>query len=488
MGKLTSTTLMVAGLAVLVVALLDASTITMIPAGPQGLPGIGRLSLIAIASTLGIVALLSLMLVADTRWSGLAMRGLGAPAFLLIAATFTVSVYSGAAISIADMLGDPSGSDPNQALIVYPRAYDWTAISLMAILLLTVLVAATGYAWLWFLKPVSEADITGSPRTTPDPAPHQIVRGYRSLRLAINRSYDPEPATPRTIRSLSPGHRKWLTRIAQALTVSRAADSSGALLGVMAVGVVAAALGGFIIRWATSGEFLGQLPVLPAGWWSWSYTLATRALSLLPIAAVLYMRRALRDPVAGRKIGIIWDISTFWPRWYHPFAPPSYAERAVPELEMRVRQLTEPPHSQGVVLSGHSQGSVLAIAVLLRLDDRHLQRTALVTHGSPLTRLYARFFPAYFGVPLFTNVALRLQNGTGTRWRNLFRDTDPIGGAIHFDETMSLGTDINKRLLDPRGSHDALGESWPPVMTHFEYDKDTEYLDAVRYSRRALPS
>ncbi len=484
-GRSTSTTVMVAGLVVLVVALLDATAMTRVPTGPPGLPGIGDISLYVVGSTVGVVALLSLSLWASIRSSGLALGGLGAAVSSIIAAMFTIAFYSGLAIRIANLLGDPPGPgrDSTQALIVYPRAYDWVAVWIAAILFVTALVAAALYAWLWFFKPVPDVD--AAQRTNVDPASHRVVRGYRGRRLGIDRSYDGEPSEAKTFRTLTPGHRKWLTGIARAQATSKAVDSAGVLLAVMAGAALLAGLGNFGIRCVVSGDCFGDLPVLPAGWWSWSYTLAIWTLNLLPIAAMLYMRRALREPLAGRKIGMIWDVATFWPRWYHPFAPPSYAERAVPELEMRVRQLTQPPNSRGVVLSGHGQGSVLAMAVLLRLPDRHLRRIALVTHGSPLTRLYARFFPAYFGELQFTGAALRLQEGSETRWRNLYRDTDPIGGAIHF-RTASLGSEVNRRQPDPRARRGPMGEPWPPVMAHFEYDKDLEYLEVVRHFRRSL--
>ncbi|WP_090764334.1 hypothetical protein [Nonomuraea maritima] len=125
---------------------------------------------------------------------------------------------------------------------------------------------------------------------------------------------------------------------------------------------------------------------------------ATVAASL-PLVLILLLRTGWADPERRKVIGVLWDVGTFWPRSYHPFAPPSYAERAVPELQRRIWWL----HDNGgrVVLTAHSQGSVLAVAALAQPPQRSSgDRVALVTYGSPVRKLYNWGFPAYFNEDL----------------------------------------------------------------------------------------
>ena len=117
------------------------------------------------------------------------------------------------------------------------------------------------------------------------------------------------------------------------------------------------------------------------------------------VALVWIGRSAYRDRPTRQAVGAVWDVGTFWPRVAHPLAPPSYAERAVPQLTARVARMAR--EGTGVVLSGHSQGSVLAAATVWQLPRDCRERIALITHGSPLDRLYARYFPAYFGPASF---------------------------------------------------------------------------------------
>jgi hypothetical protein len=186
---------------------------------------------------------------------------------------------------------------------------------------------------------------------------------------------------------------------------------------------------------------------------------------------VTWGRRAYRDASARRTVGILWDVGTFWPRAAHPFAPPCYAERAVPDLTWRMATWTRATGGR-LVLSGHSQGSVLAAAAAWQLAPSVRKRVALLTYGSPLTRLYGRWFPAHFGP-----AALTALHRDVVCWRNLYRLTDPIGGPIGLPG--DRGPDVDRApLKDPLAyGRDAAHPLPAPVLGHSDYQADPAFAE-----------
>lgn len=185
-------------------------------------------------------------------------------------------------------------------------------------------------------------------------------------------------------------------------------------------------------------------------------------------------RRAYSDSATRRTVGILWDIGTFWPRAAHPLAPPCYAERAVPDLVSRVHGWCAETGGR-LVLSGHSQGSVLTVAAARQLSSGVARdHVALLTYGAPVLRLYARFFPAYFGPTELTKTHAALAG-----WRNLWRRTDPIGGPTRVPAVSQDGewpVDSDPPLSDPstygRGPAHTLPD---PLLGHGEYAADPRY-------------
>jgi hypothetical protein len=198
---------------------------------------------------------------------------------------------------------------------------------------------------------------------------------------------------------------------------------------------------------------LGKTTVYLANLGTWLISVSVLLLVLLGV-------QTYRRPRLRRTVGVIWDIATFWPRAGHPLGPPCYAERVVPELTHRANWLAT--SQGGVVLSGHSQGSVLVAATVLQLPPDARPRTAVLTYGSPIRRLYARAFPNYFNDRVLNDIGAAVAGPRGQeRWINLWRATDPIGGLVGIGD---------RRLADPLDFDPRPGDQVAPkIQAHSGY-------------------
>ena len=244
------------------------------------------------------------------------------------------------------------------------------------------------------------------------------------------------------------------------------------------------------------GELLSRdnpsnLILRAAGWygpeadalWATTVDASLWVLGLLALAAVAWV---VTNAVTAkeRPLGLVWDIICFFPMAGHPFGPPCYGERVVPELRKRVRRwLAEEGDGARVILSAHSMGAVIAVATVFAIhgaDQRrgghtarpNVQRLALLTFGAQLRAYFSRFFPQVFGAEVLgirgttgptllgadpwrqqvledfgdpaaggsggardTLVALlggdaRDRRVAPPRWRSLWRRTDPLGFPV----------------------------------------------------------
>ncbi|PYC68135.1 hypothetical protein C7C45_19755 [Micromonospora arborensis] len=240
----------------------------------------------------------------------------------------------------------------------------------------------------------------------------------------------------------------------------------------------------------TTVGLLGQFPNdvvernagLPADAVTFGIAFGSWLIAAIIVGLILGSIFAYRTVPFRRHIGVLWDLGTFWPRAAHPFAPPCYAERAIPELTRRITYLVETGHA--VLLTGHSHGSVLLAATVLQLPPEVGSRVALLTHGSPLRRLYARLFPAYIDEAALQDIGRRVD----WRWVNLWRDTDPIGGWVfsaHRPAPAATTSDpasaVDRRQRDPRGVVTPASDSVsPPIHGHWPDETDESFVAAVR--------
>ncbi|HEX8002922.1 MAG TPA: hypothetical protein VF519_09545 [Mycobacteriales bacterium] len=206
-------------------------------------------------------------------------------------------------------------------------------------------------------------------------------------------------------------------------------------------------------------------------------TAGTWLVGAFALGVVAVGRSAYRNERLRRTVGIAWDLGTFWPRSAHPFAPPCYCERTVPELATRIRQLRDAGGT--VVVSAHSQGTVIGVAALLQLRE-NADGICLVTYGSPLHRLYARAFPHFFGLSVLRATDTIL----GGRWVNLYRRSDPIGGPVLAGDADVPGDDVppvrpDRRLHDPSFARERYAFTDPPARGHSDYFHDPVFEETV---------
>ncbi len=363
-----------------------------------------------------------------------ALRGLGGPAIAMLGCALGGVMSGGVAQRVADWLD--GGATPGMAgapLPGPPVLLSWQAAVLPPLLVVLALVAA----WFAVRGARDRRRLAGSvaaeyPGEAPDRSRSRRIAGARAAAALT----DSAP---------------WFVAAVSGITLLLGAGAlAGAWIGGRVPGEAARGSGPFLETAARAAQDSG----------SW----------LIGFGFVLFVtwgRRAYRDPAARRTIGILWDVGTFWPRAAHPFAPPCYAERAVPDLTWRMTGWTGGTGGC-LVISGHSQGSVLAAAAVWQLPPPVRRRVALLTYGSPLGRLYGRWFPAYFGPGPLTALHREVDC-----WRNLWRATDPIGGPV----LPGTPQDIDRGpLADPVAYGRSPRHPLPaPILGHSDYQADPAF-------------
>lgn len=224
-----------------------------------------------------------------------------------------------------------------------------------------------------------------------------------------------------------------------------------------------------------------------------------------------------------RPLGIVWDIACFLPRTGHPFGPPCYAERAVPEIAGRLLDWLSFDKERRAVLAAHSMGAVLAVSALGLLASRSetsavLERVSLLTFGIQLRAYFGRMLPDLLGPAILgvapsrgpgllrvdpwkadfeaqqgesTPPAVRAMAGTllvgrSVPWINLWRLTDYLGfpGVSTARTAVVPGGDgedvVRANLVDRCAEELDISGYMVEVGTHGEYYRVPAYATALR--------
>lgn len=462
--------LLAAGCAIVLSLLQPAAPGHALASSPGPLPGMR----LAANWTYGWCIGAALAVLLSSAVSGRSTFGVAAP---FVAITLGVVLLNGVGIGsmirVADLLGNvpsPGGSAtrPNP-LYVYPIIYAVTPyLTLLPVVILLCFALVEAFT-LWHAARSSRRAIVRSDYLAiPRPAPSSV---WDRSAVADDEESDGKIAKRSYLLRLWAEMRRvgWAARIARGRRLAQMPRDVDKLLTLIAFIALATLVYSWIVIW--------RYDTLPYAR-PWMVTMATWLAAAIPFAVLLLLRWGWRGLDSRRHLGVLWDVGTFWPRAYHPLAPPSYAERAVPELQRRLWRL----HDSGgrVVLAAHSQGSVIALAALLQSRRRPPDdKVAVVTFGSPLRKLYGWAFPAYFDDGTLDRGRQRMW-----AWRNFHYDTDYIGGPVLADTATNK---VDQRLDDPPTSWYVFGQQSPPLGRHSGYWIDPQVWDQVDTYATNLP-
>jgi hypothetical protein len=161
----------------------------------------------------------------------------------------------------------------------------------------------------------------------------------------------------------------------------------------------------------------------------------------------------------------------------------------------RTLGLTVPPGP--LLLTGYSQGSAIAPAVIAQLPEDVRRSVALLTLACPAQRLYGRAFPAYFGWRQLATLAGMLDANPAPgqplkegqppgRWKNLRRRSDYIGSWIFTEpeprlSPADLQDNIDQPCWDPVILVQDTNPTPPPTHRHSQWWQDPRTNEVGAY-------
>lgn len=263
------------------------------------------------------------------------------------------------------------------------------------------------------------------------------------------------------------------------------------IYSAVAVGLVCVALFRYRMQFiasALAAAFAGylvavnsiELPTLEI--WGITFTLQSLrgvALTLVVVGPAFFLLRSIFSGLFDREkrrtgLGVLWDVGSLWPRWFHPFGPPAYGPAAVVGLKGAIesrrqgvvsrRSATDdaqndvaPSSNDAVIVAAHSQGSIVSVVAMGQMPDASFcvddkRVVSLMTYGNPAGHLYKKLFTDVGIDDLYMDVAAKLRG-----WCNLYRPSDPIGGEPA--PTVDVGGNVYPGNVEVRRKEDGTGHS-----------------------------
>ena len=437
--------------------------------GPTTLPGDQLLQVWSVVAEFAALIVLTVAVAVQAPWkAGRQVMGFGLAAPLVAGLACVIATVFGSSLTlaVANLIGSPkvtngAGHVTGQTLLLPSTVYDG-GLGMVAVLVVVLGIGGYLFAWSrWEAARLGRLD---------DERPADSVQS----------SYQPLP-----------GDAGAVTSVARTWSRSELTDHAATALSVLTV--------------PTAALLVGYLISLQAGAHSATLQKIAQIGGALGVAVTVYflatLRSAFLNASARKRFGLLWDVGTFWPRACHPFGPPCYAERSVPEVVTRIRRMVgddvrgpgdpalaqedaeargrvgfEAMERQGpLLLTGYSQGTPISVAVMAQLPQRVREQMSLLTLAAPIRRLYGRAFPAYFGPDQLACLTGYLSSGQLVRWRNLVRRSDYIGGWA-FDPVRHPAENllVDRVIADPPTLWGDKDPSPPPTHLHSDWFPDPQ--------------
>lgn len=398
LARLTSAWLLVPACAIFVIGLGALGLLGPSGSGaPTRMVGVGLMPLI-------IVVLLGAITVSGLFWRGwgrgsahrrgdrrhAAWGGCAPAVLMLLALAVAVGASCIVVVTVGDWLNGAAGA-AQLASDLPGLSVSSTYLALGTTLILGIVLGALiALIWLLAARATRHRAIAWRAPVAPDPR-------------------EPAPADSRPIAPTAHGVLPVSPIVLTNRVLAKRASAARLHLAEAGVRVIAFALAAGLLAgivWGVYGHaaddaLLRQVP--------WIGTVLVAALITLaaPLLAVLgvVLVAVLVSGTVGRgerPLGIVWDIACYLPRTGHPFGPPCYAERAVPEIAGRLFEWLSISPTRRAVLSAHSMGAVLAVSSLGILASHPdtasaLSRISLLTFGVQLRAFFGRIFPELLG-------------------------------------------------------------------------------------------